>query len=56
VDRHAAGDRRDHLAIRWLGKRGEVRDLTYGDLRTLSNRFANVLATLGWARATGCSC
>jgi acetyl-CoA synthetase len=50
VDRHAAGERRDHLAIRWLGKRGEVRDLTYGDLRALTNRFANVLAGLGIAR------
>ncbi|HEY7605400.1 MAG TPA: AMP-binding protein, partial [Actinomycetes bacterium] len=47
VDRHAAGERRDHLAIRWLGKRGETRDLTYGDLRRLTNRFANVLAGLG---------
>src|SRR6266508_5984350 len=47
VDRHAAGARRDHLAIRWLGKRGEVRDLTYGDLRAFSNRFANVLAGFG---------
>jgi len=47
VDRHAAGGRRDHLAIRWLGKRGEVRDLTYGDLRAFSNRFANVLAGFG---------
>jgi acetyl-CoA synthetase len=47
VDRHATGERRDHLAIRWLGKRGETRDLTYGDLRRLTNRFANVLASLG---------
>ena len=26
VDRHAAGPRRDHLALRWLGRSGEVRD------------------------------
>jgi acetyl-CoA synthetase len=30
-----------------MGKRGEVRDLTYGDLRALTNRFANVLRSLG---------
>lgn len=47
VDRHAAGTRGDHLALRWLGKRGEVRDFTYRELRALTNRFANVLKTLG---------
>ena len=50
VDRHAAGPRRKHVAIRWLGKRGEVRDFTYADLRRLSNRFANVLKSLGLER------
>ena len=49
IDRHAAGARRDHIAIRWLGRRGDVRDLTYGDLNELTNRFANALATLGKA-------
>lgn len=47
VVRHAAGPLRDHLAIRWLGRHGGVRDLTYGDLDALSNRFANVLRGLG---------
>ena len=46
VDRHAAGARADHLAIRWLGKTGEVRDFTYRDLARLSSRFANALASL----------
>ena len=50
VDRHAAGSRRDHLALRWLGRRGEVRDFTYRDLHSLTNRFANVLRRLGVAR------
>jgi acetyl-CoA synthetase len=47
VDRHASGSRESHLAIRWLGKDGSVRDFSYGDLRRESNRFANVLKTLG---------
>jgi acetyl-CoA synthetase len=47
VDRHALRGRSDHVAIRWLGKRGESRSFTYKDLRALSNRLANVLATLG---------
>ncbi len=46
VDRHAAGARRGHTAIRWLGKDGTRRELTYADLAEASNRFANVLAGL----------
>jgi acetyl-CoA synthetase len=47
VDRHAAGPRAGQVAIRWLGKRGEQRELTYHDLARDSNRFANVLRDLG---------
>ncbi len=47
VDRHAAGRLRDRVAIRWLGKGGAVAEFTYGDLREQSNRFANILASLG---------
>jgi acetyl-CoA synthetase len=47
VDRHAAGSRGDHLAIRWIGKDGTSRDFTYSDLARLSSRFANVLRRLG---------
>jgi acetyl-CoA synthetase len=47
VDRHANGPHAAHLALRWLGKQGEVRNFTYGDLQRLSNRFANVLRSLG---------
>jgi acetyl-CoA synthetase len=47
VDRHAAGKRRDQVAIRWLGLDGTRRDLTFDDLARASNRFANVLAGLG---------
>lgn len=47
VDRHAKGPRADQLAIRWLGKNGEMEDYTYRQLRELTNRFANVLQDLG---------
>ena len=47
VDRHAAGPRRDHLALRWLGADGATRDFTYRDLAEGSSRFANVLRGLG---------
>ena len=47
VDRHANGALSNRLAIRWLGKDGDVRDYTYRDLEELTNRFANVLRKLG---------
>ena len=50
VDRHAAGPRAGHVALRWLGRRGERRDLTYADLRRLSDAFAGTLARLGVTR------
>ncbi len=53
VDHHAAGTRRDHLALRWLGANGEVRDFSYGRLAELSNRFANVLQALKVGKGEG---
>ncbi|MDX2479414.1 MAG: acetate--CoA ligase [Desulfuromusa sp.] len=46
VDRHAAGEGSSRVALRWLGKGGQVKDFTYADLRAQSNRFANVLRSL----------
>ncbi len=47
VDRHAHGERGDHLALRWISKDGQNHDYTYLDLMKASNRFANVLRSLG---------
>ncbi|MHB8874684.1 MAG: acetate--CoA ligase [Myxococcaceae bacterium] len=47
VDRHAKGPMRQKVAVRWLGKDGRRRQLTYADLSGLTGRFADVLATLG---------
>ena len=47
IDRHATDAHRDHLAIRWLGENGATRDFFYAELRAETNRFANVLRTLG---------
>jgi acetyl-CoA synthetase len=46
VDRHAAGPRGDHVALRWLGQEGDVLDFSYRALRKQSDRFANVLRAL----------
>lgn len=50
VDRHAGGARAGHLALRWLGKDGGARDLTYTDMAHGSARFASVLRSLGVAK------
>jgi len=47
VDRHVANGRGDKLALRWLGKNGDVVDLTYFDLKEKSSSFANILKDLG---------
>ena len=50
VARHAHGPRRDHVAFRFLS--GEnVRQVTYAELDSLSNRFASLLAALGIGRS-----
>jgi acetyl-CoA synthetase len=46
VDRHAAGPLRNRVALRCITKSGGIRDLTFGDLRRETNRFANVLQHL----------
>ena len=47
VDRHAVGPLADKVALRWIGKAGARRDLTFADLCDETNRFANALAALG---------
>ncbi len=50
VDRHALGARRDKIALLWEGEPGEVRRLTYAELHTQVQRFANVLKSTGVQR------
>jgi acetyl-CoA synthetase len=47
VDRHLSTPTREHVALRWISKRGERRDIRYGELSQLTNRFANLLLELG---------
>lgn len=47
VDRHAAGPRRHHVALRCIDRVGTRRDITYGELAEHSSRFANLLHGLG---------
>jgi acetyl-CoA synthetase len=50
VDRHIRAGRGGKIAIRWLGKDGGRRELTYEELADESNRFANLLGRLGLSR------
>jgi acetyl-CoA synthetase len=50
VDRHAGSGLRDKPAFRFLARGCAPRDLSYGALSRLTNRFANVLAGLGVKR------
>ncbi len=47
VDRHLIHDRGERLALRWLGKDGAARDISYAELARETNRFANLLRRLG---------
>ena len=47
TERHACGERPGHVAIRWLGRDGTRRDISYAALTLDANRFANVLRGLG---------
>jgi acetyl-CoA synthetase len=46
VDRHATGPRAAHTALRFLSRRGGVRDVSYEALSASTNQFANVLGEL----------
>jgi acetyl-CoA synthetase len=49
-DRHLAGPSAERVALRFLRRDGSEQPLTYRELASLSNRFANVLRALGVGR------
>lgn len=50
LDRHVAHGRGHHPAIRCIDKDEIAQEFSYGDLSSLTNRFANLLGTLGVTR------
>jgi acetyl-CoA synthetase len=50
VDRHAAGPRRDAVALRCVARDESVTDITYAELARRTSRFANLLRSLGVGR------
>jgi acetyl-CoA synthetase len=49
VDRHAAGPHAGRTALRWIGRSGARRDISWAELRAETNRVANALRGLGVA-------
>ena len=47
LDRHAKTSLKDKVALYWEGKDGEGEEFSFFDLHRLTNRFANVLKSLG---------
>ncbi|EHR50869.1 acyl-CoA synthetase/AMP-acid ligase [Saccharomonospora marina XMU15] len=47
VDRHAAGPRADHTALRWVDHSERVVELSYAELARRTSRFAALLRDLG---------
>jgi acetyl-CoA synthetase len=47
IGRHVARGHGDQVAMIWLGKKGERTEISYAELDSLTNQFANVLAGLG---------
>ncbi|MFQ3318154.1 MAG: acetyl-CoA synthetase [Natronomonas sp.] len=47
IDRHVETGRKNHAALRWVGKRGETETYTYGDLKRETEEFAAALRDLG---------
>ncbi len=47
LDRHVIAGHGEQVALRWLGKAGGSRDLTYREMASLAAQFSNVLASHG---------
>ncbi|PWY54357.1 acetate--CoA ligase [Legionella qingyii] len=47
IDRHSLQGKANKIALRFIGKNNNVKDLTFQNLKDLSNQFANVLHSLG---------
>ena len=47
IDRHATGKNKNKTALLFTGANEEKEEYTFGDLKTLSDKFANVLVENG---------
>ncbi|HEX8931991.1 MAG TPA: acetate--CoA ligase, partial [Patescibacteria group bacterium] len=47
IDRHALGTKKDKVALLFRGAQGEKEEYTFGQLKKLTDKFANVLEGQG---------
>lgn len=47
IDRHSLQGKANKIALRFIGKSHDINDLTFQNLKDLTNQFANVLKKLG---------
>jgi acetyl-CoA synthetase len=47
LDRHVNAGNGDKIAYHWVGEDGDTRDISYSDLLATTEKFANVLKSLG---------
>jgi acetyl-CoA synthetase len=50
LDRHVEAGRGEKVAYHWVGEDGVTRDVTYAELLDMTQRFANVMKSLGVGR------
>jgi acetyl-CoA synthetase len=47
VDRHALGDKKDKVALLYVDNKGSEESYSFGDLKTQTDKFANLLTGIG---------
>jgi acetyl-CoA synthetase len=50
VDKHAASKNKNKVALYWENAAGNAAKYTFSELKTLTNKFGNVLRTLGFSK------
>ena len=50
IDKHAEGKNKDKIALLWEDSKGNSKKFTFGEMKSLSNKFGNVLRNLGFKK------
>ena len=50
IDKHAEGKNKDKIALLWEDSKGNSKKFTFGEMKSLSNKFGNVLKNLGFKK------
>jgi len=50
IDKHAEGKNKDKIALLWEDSKGNSKKFTFGEMKSLTNKFGNVLKNLGFKK------